>query len=138
MGTILNWLLDIVVTALALWLVTVVVPGVHVLPPNQTIYADGQYDHALVFLGVAIVFLLVNAVVSPVLRTVGLPLTCLTLGLFALVINAAVFLLAGWLSQQIGLGLVIEGFWQALIGAAVLAIVRVVLDFITGPLRTRA
>lgn len=138
MGTILNWLLDIVVTALALWLVTVVVPGVHVLPPNQTIYADGQYDHALVFLGVAIVFLLVNAVVSPVLRTVGLPLTCLTLGLFALVINAAVFLLAGWLSQQIGLGLVIEGFWQALIGAAVLAIVRVVLDVITGPLRTRA
>ena len=138
MGTILNWLLDIVVTALALWLVTVVVPGVHVLPPNQTIYADGQYDHALMFLGVAIVFLLVNAVVSPVLRTVGLPLTCLTLGLFALVINAAVFLLAGWLSQQIGLGLVIEGFWQALIGAAVLAIVRVVLDFITGPLRTRA
>ena len=138
MGTILNWLLDIVVTALALWLVTVVVPGVHVLPPNQTIYADGQYDHALVFLGVAIVFLLINAVVSPVLRTVGLPLTCLTLGLFALVINAAVFLLAGWLSQQIGLGLVIEGFWQALIGAAVLAIVRVVLDFITGPLRTRA
>ncbi|WP_394284937.1 phage holin family protein [Corynebacterium sp.] len=138
MGTILNWLLDVVVTALALWLVTVVVPGVHVLPPNQTIYADGQYDHALVFLGVAIVFLLVNAVVSPVLRTVGLPLTCLTLGLFALVINAAVFLLAGWLSQQIGLGLVIEGFWQALIGAAVLAIVRVVLDFITGPLRTRA
>ena len=138
MGTILNWLLDVVVTALALWLVTVVVPGVHVLPPNQTIYADRQYDHALVFLGVAIVFLLVNAVVSPVLRTVGLPLTCLTLGLFALVINAAVFLLAGWLSQQIGLGLVIEGFWQALIGAAVLAIVRVVLDFITGPLRTRA
>lgn len=138
MGTILNWLLDVVVTALALWLVTVVVPGVHVLPPNQTIYADGQYDHALVFLGVAIVFLLVNAVVSPVLRTVGLPLTCLTLGLFALVINAAVFLLAGWLSQQIGLGLVIEGFWQALIGAAVLAIVRVVLDVITGPLRTRA
>ena len=138
MGTILNWLLDIVVTALALWLVTVVVPGVHVLPPNQTIYADGQYDHALMFLGVAIVFLLVNAVVTPVLRTVGLPLTCLTLGLFALVINAAVFLLAGWLSQQIGLGLVIEGFWQALIGAAVLAIVRVVLDFITGPLRTRA
>jgi putative membrane protein len=138
MGKIINWLLDIVVTAIALWLVTVVVPGVQVLPPNQTLYADGQYDHALVFVGVAVVFLIVNTVVTPVLRAIGLPLTCLTLGLFALVINAAVFLLAGWISQQVGLGLIIDDFWQALIGAAVLAIVRVVFGFFTGPLRTRA
>lgn len=137
MGKIINWLLDVVVTAIALWLVAVVVPGVQVLPPDQVLYGDGQYDHALVFVGVAVVFLIVNAVVTPVLRTVGLPLTCVTLGLFALVINAAVFLLTGWISQQVGLGLVIDGFWPALIGAAVLAIVRVVLGFFTGPLRTR-
>lgn len=137
MGKIINWLLDVVVTAIALWLVAVVVPGVQVLPPDRVLYGDGQYDHALVFVGVAVVFLIVNAVVTPVLRTVGLPLTCVTLGLFALVINAAVFLLTGWISQQVGLGLVIDGFWPALIGAAVLAIVRVVLGFFTGPLRTR-
>lgn len=138
MGKIINWLLDIVVTALALWLVTVLIPGVTVFPPDQVIYADGRYDHALVFLGVAVVFLVVNAVVTPVLRTIGLPVTCLTLGLFVLVINALVFLLTGWLSQQIGLGLHIDGFWPALFGAVVLALARVVLDLFTGPLRTRS
>lgn len=132
MGTLIRWLLDIIVTAIALWVVTALVPGVAILPPDGVIYADGQYDHALVFLGVAAVFIVINAIVSPVLHTLGLPITCLTLGLFALVINAAILLLTAWLSNQLGLGLVIDGWWPAIIGAVVLAIARGILGMITG------
>lgn len=136
MGRLVNLILDIVLTALALWAVTALVPGIDVLPPAGTIYGDGQYDHALMFLAVAALFLVVNGVVGPVLRTLGLPVTCVTFGLFALVINAAVFWLTAWLSQQLGLGLIVEGFVPALIGAAVLAIVRGLLNLLTGGLRS--
>lgn len=132
MGTLIRWLLDIIVVAIALWVVTALVPGVDILPPDGVLYGDGQYDHALVFLGVAVVFIVVNAIVSPILHTLGLPITCLTLGLFALVINALVFMLTAWLSNQLGLGLFIDGFWPALIGAVVLAIARGVLGMVTG------
>lgn len=135
MGGLLNLVLNVVVTALGLWAVTALVPGIAILPPDTTVYGDGQYDHALMFLGVAVVFLLVNAIIGPILRTLGAPVTCLTLGLFALVINAVVLWLTGWASAQLGLGLIIDGFVPALIGAAVLAVVRGVLGAVTGGLR---
>ncbi len=135
MGGLLRLVLDVVVTALGLWAVTALVPGISILPPEGTVYGDGQYDHALMFLGVAVVFLLVNAVIGPILRTLGAPVTCVTLGLFALVINAMVLWLTGWVSAQLGLGMIIDGFVPALIGAVVLAVVRGVLGLLTGGLR---
>lgn len=132
MRALIRLLLDVVIIAIALWVVTLLVPGVDILPPTGVIYADGQYDHTLVFLGVAAVFVVLNAVVKPILDVLGAPITCLTLGLFALVINALIFLLAGWISQQLGLGLVIEGFWAALIGAAVMSIASWLMNTITG------
>ncbi len=132
MRGLIRLLLDVVIIAIALWVVTLLVPGVDILPPGGVIYADGQYDHALVFLGVAAVFVVLNAVVKPILDLLGAPITCLTLGLFALVINAVIFLLAGWISQQLGLGLVIEGFWAALIGAAVMSIASWLMNTVTG------
>lgn len=137
MGRLLNLLLDIIVTALALWAVTALVPGIDILAPDTVIYGDGQYDHALMFLAVAAVFLVVNGIVGPILQAIGLPLTCLTFGLFALVINALVFWLTAWVSDFLGLGLYIEGFVPALIGAIVLAVVRGLLNLLTGGLRTR-
>lgn len=118
-------ILDIVVTALALWVVAWLVPGVRIADPTGT-YAD-----AWVFLGVAVVFLIVNAIVTPVMRVLGLPITCLTLGLFALVINALAFMLTGWISNQVGLGMHIDGFWPALWGSIVLGAVRGLLSVIT-------
>lgn len=135
MGTLLKLVLNVIVTALGLWAVTALVPGIGILPPETTLYADGQYDHALMLLAVAVIFLLVNAIIGPILRTLGAPVTCVTLGLFALVINAAVLWLTAWVSGQLGLGLIIEGFVPALIGAAVLAVVRGTLGLLTGGFR---
>src|SRR5690348_18026081 len=65
----------------------------------------------------AIVIGLLNATIVPVLRLVSLPLTCLTFGLFALVINAAAFALAAAIAG----GMTVT-FWGAVIGALVASV----------------
>ena len=66
---------------------------------------------------------LINATLGTVLRILTLPLTCLTLGLFSLVVNAAVLMAAGSLE----LGFRVDGFVPALIGAVLLAVINSIL-----------
>ncbi|OFL23797.1 MULTISPECIES: phage holin family protein [unclassified Corynebacterium] len=122
MKTFINFALNVIAVAVAFWAVVAIVPGIDIVP------ASTQN-----FLLIAAVFIIVNEVVTPVLRFLGAPLTCLTLGLFALVINGAVLLLVSALMDS----LVIDGWGAAIIGAIVLAIVSGVVNFFTSPLRTR-
>lgn len=122
MKTFINFALNVIAVAVAFWAVVAIVPGIDIVP------ATTQN-----FLLIAAVFIIVNEVVTPVLRFLGAPLTCLTLGLFALVINGAVFLLVSALMDS----LVIDGWGAAIIGAIVLALVSGVVNFFTSPLRTR-
>jgi len=120
--TFINFALNVIAVAVAFWAVVAIVPGIDIVP------ATTQN-----FLLIAAVFIIVNEVVTPVLRFFGAPLTCLTLGLFALVINGAVLLLVSALMDS----LVIDGWGAAIIGAIVLALVSGVVNFFTSPLRTR-
>ena len=122
MKTFINFALNVIAVAVAFWAVVAIVPGINIVP------ASTQN-----FLLIAAVFIIVNEVVTPVLRFLGAPLTCLTLGLFALVINGAVLLLVSALMDS----LVIDGWGAAIIGAIVLAIVSGVVNFFTSPLRSR-
>lgn len=122
MKTFINFALNVIAVAVAFWAVVAIVPGIDIVP------ASTQN-----FLLIAAVFIIVNEVVTPVLRFLGAPLTCLTLGLFALVINGAVLLLVSALMDS----LVIDGWGAAIIGAIVLAIVSGVVNFFTSPLRAR-
>ncbi|ACP31728.1 phage holin family protein [Corynebacterium aurimucosum] len=122
MKTFINFALNVIAVAVAFWAVVAIVPGIDIVP------ATTQN-----FLLIAAVFIIVNEVVTPVLRFLGAPLTCLTLGLFALVINGAVLLLVSALMDS----LVIDGWGAAIIGAVVLAIVSSVVNFFTSPLRVR-
>ena len=122
MKTFINFALNVIAVAVAFWAVVAIVPGIDIVP------ATTQN-----FLLIAAVFIIVNGVVTPVLRFLGAPLTCLTLGLFALVINGAVLLLVSALMDS----LVIDGWGAAIIGAIVLAIVSSVVNFFTSPLRVR-
>lgn len=124
-------------TAVALWVVTLLIDGVGIATPSTIPAGDGQYDRLLVFLGVAAVIVLLNMLVRPVLQLIGFPITLLTLGLFALVINAAVFLLAEWISQALGMGLSIDTFWDAFWGAIIMAIVNWLLGPLTGMLSSK-
>ena len=65
------------------------------------------------------------------MHALGTPLTVLTLGLFSLVINALLFLFTGWLSGVLGLGLRVDGFVAALIGAVVMGVATWVLGLVT-------
>jgi len=101
----------IVVNALALLAVAYFVPGVHVT----------GFTGALV---AAIVLGVVNAVLRPVLLLLSLPLTVLTLGLFAFVINAVLF----WFVGHLNIGLAVDGFGAARAGSIVLAVVSWLLS----------
>jgi len=106
----MRFIVDLVVTALALWLVTAIVPGVEI------------FGGIGAFIWVALVFMFVNAFISPLVNLISFPLKVLTLGLFSLIVNTLLFSLTGWISDSIGNGLQIDGFWSAFFGAIVMAI----------------
>ena len=110
----------LVVNALALWVATAVVPGL------------GFSGTWVSMLGVALVFGLVNALVRPALTMLTCPLVLLTLGLFTLVINALMLMLTGWLSERMGLGFTVDGFWAAFLGAIVVSVVSVAATLMLG------
>jgi putative membrane protein len=103
---VLGFLLRLAVSALALWVAAVVVPGV-----------DIEGGWTLVF--AAILLGIVNAVVRPLAVIFTLPLTLLTLGLFLFVVNAAMFALTAALLD----GFRVSGFFAAVFGAIVVSIV---------------
>jgi putative membrane protein len=110
----IQWLISAVAIAVAAW----IVPGIAVRGEEWVALAVS-----------AIVLGLVNALVRPVLLLLTLPITLLTLGLFFFVINALTLMLASWLTTNLfGVGLVIDGFWSALVGALLISAVGAVLS----------
>ena len=80
----------------------------------------------------ALIFGLVNALIRPILKFLTCPLIMLTLGLFTLVINALMLMLASWLGRQLDLGFYVKNFWAAILGALVISVVSFVLTLIRG------
>ena len=84
----------------------------------------------------ATIFGVVNAMLKPVAHFLGFPLTCLTLGLFVLLINAAMLALTVWIAGWFDLNVEIDGFWAALFGALLVSFVSAVLSaFVGRPLK---
>ncbi len=100
-----GFLLRLLIGALGLWLASEIVPGIEV--------RDGW-----TLLLAALLLGIVNAVVRPIAVLLTLPLTILTLGLFLLVVNAAMLALVAW---TLG-GLTVAGFWPALFGSIVVSL----------------
>src|SRR5687767_443538 len=97
-----GFVLRVAIVALGLWLATQMLPGLH-------------FDNATYLLGAALLLGIVNAIVRPIAVLLTLPLTLLSLGLFLLVINAAML---GLVALMLG-GFTISSFWTA-IGASLL------------------
>ena len=111
-----RFLVGVLATVIALWLVVQIVPGVDI------------FGGFWAFVWVALVFMFVNAFIAPVVRLLSLPLRILTLGLFSLIVNALLFALVGWISSGIGNGLVVSGFWAAFFGAIFMAIATWIVE----------
>lgn len=107
----MNMIIRLLLTAVVAFFLTKIFSGVHF---------DG-FSTALVF---AIVLGVLNLIVSPVLKILGLPLTILTLGLFSLVINALVVLIADYFID----GMQIDGFWWAFIFSIALSLITSLLS----------
>ncbi len=108
----MNLIIRLLITSLvALGLAKYVLTGVHI----------DDFSTALIF---AIVLGLLNVFVKPILKLFGLPLTIITLGLFSLVINAVVILLADYFID----GMYIDGFWWALIFSILLSVLTSLLS----------
>jgi putative membrane protein len=87
-----------------------------------------QNTNWLSFIWLALIFGLVNAFFRPILNFITCPLIILTLGLGTLIINAVLFLLAGWIGTQFGVGFTVDGFWTAFLGALIVSVVSVILS----------
>jgi putative membrane protein len=72
---------------------------------------------------------ILNAFIRPILMLLALPLLIFTLGLFTLVINALLLRLVAWLLPEY---FHVENFWAAFVGAAIIGIVSVALNILTG------
>lgn len=105
-------LLRLAVNAAALWAASSLIDGV-----------DLASDATSVLI-VSVIFGLVNAVIKPIAKILTFPITLVTLGLFTLLVNAAML----WLTAQISSSLDVDGFWPAVLGALVVSLVSWVLS----------
>lgn len=107
----MNLIIRLLVTAVVAFFLPRVLSGVHV----------DSFTTAIVF---AVVLAVLNLIVKPILSVLGLPLNILTLGLFSLVINAAVVLMADYFID----GMNVDGFGWALIFSIALSLITSLLN----------
>jgi putative membrane protein len=115
--------IQILINAAALYAAVFVVPGIDFV---------GEWWKLLL---VALAFSLLNTYVRPILRILTLPISVVTLGIFLLVINAAMLLLTSAISDQLSLGFSVADFGAAFLGAIVVAIVGWILSMVIGASR---
>ena len=109
-------LTKLAINALALLVVTSVFQGIH-------------FDNNQAMIAAAVVLALVNSYLRPLVVILTLPINILTLGLFTLVINAAMLELVSWLIPAFH----IKDFWTALGGALVISVISFLLSWFLRP-----
>jgi putative membrane protein len=114
-GFLLGTVVHFVAEAVAIWVATLIVSGIHV------------YGGVFTYLWIAVLFGVVNAVLGSILRLFTLPLVLLTLGLFSLIISTAMLALTAALSSKLD----IDGFWSAFFAALIVAVVSAVIEGLT-------
>jgi putative membrane protein len=112
---IIRWAIN----AVALYAAIQLVPGI-----------EAQDTGWGAILGLALIFGLVNALISPILKFLTCPLIILTLGLFTLLINTLIFYLVGQVGTWFGIGFDVSTFGAAFLGGLVTSIVSIVLTLI--------
>ena len=123
-----SFLLRAALTGFALWVVTLIVPGISFVGGDTTLQEIG-----IIFV-VAVIFGLVNAIIKPIVQFISIPLYILTLGLIHIVINALMLWITSWITENTThWGLFIDDFWWTAIWAAiVLSIVSWLLSLVVG------
>ena len=107
LNLIIKWILYTLTIIFISW----IIPGIEV-------------ENFLSAMIVCLVLGLINSFIKPFLTLITLPITFVTFGLFSLILNALMFMLAGWITP----GFEVEGFWSALLGSLILSLFAIALD----------
>jgi len=112
------------ITAVSLWIATLLIGGI-------TLGGDSTLTKVGTLIAVAVIFGVVNAVLRPIIKTVGCMFYILTLGLVALVVNGLLFLLTSWIADQLDLPFHVDKFWPtAVLGALLVSVVSWLLNML--------
>jgi putative membrane protein len=114
MKLIIRWL----ITSASLFVAAYLVPGIRVEDQNAW----------KVFIVMALILGLVNALLRPILGVMSLPLIILTLGVFMLIINGVSFLIAARIAESMGIGFYVDSFWSAFLGSVIVSVVSMILS----------
>ncbi len=116
-------LLKVIITAVALWVATLVISGIHLTTHSTT----GKIGTLVV---VALIFGIVNAILKPIVKAVGCFAYVITLGLISIVVNGLLFWLTSYLAGKLSLPFHVTGFIPAVLGALLVGIVGWVLHLV--------
>jgi putative membrane protein len=124
-------LIRVLITAIALFVATAVVPGIQLL-------AATTLSKVTTLVVVALIFGVTNAVLKPIVKTLGCVFYALTLGLFGLVVNGLLLWLTSWVAGKLSEPFHITGFWPAFWGAIIVGVVGWLLSITLGENRHRS
>lgn len=120
----MSYLIRLAISAVALWITTLIVSGIHVT-------TDSTGKKVLTLIAVAVIFGVINAILRPIIKTVGCAFYVLTLGLISVIVNGLLFMLASWIAGQLDIPFKVDNFWpSAVLAALIVGIVSWLLSLI--------
>ncbi len=120
-----RFILRLAINIIAILIAVSIVPGLELTGPWWALAV------------VALIFGLINTALRPLLLLLALPFVILTLGIFMLLINALMLYLTSSLAEVFGIGLHIDSFLSAIVGALVISVVSIVLNLLSGESRVQ-
>ena len=118
-------IVKIAATGAAFWVASWLLSGI------QIGTSDDSLGRRIITLTViAVIFGVVNSVLKPIIKVLGCGFYVLTLGLFGLIVNAALFLLVAWLAEKFDLVFRIDNFGWAILGAVVVTVIGWLINLI--------
>jgi putative membrane protein len=130
----MKYVIHTVVTAVALavaaWLVHGIIVGAYTLPGH--VISNSKLEKGVTLVVVAVIVGLVNAIIKPVIKTLGCGLYVLTLGLVAIIVNGLLLWLVSYIAGDLNLPFHITGFVPAVEGALIVGIVSWGLNLVLG------
>ena len=137
----LSFIGRVLINGLALWIASWILPGLEISTAAttdavaQTGVSQGTdvAGTALAYVFIGLIFGLVNAFIRPLVSFLSLPITILTLGLFTIVISAAMLDLTSWISSFTPVHFTIDSFfWTAVFAAIIITVVSLVAGRLPG------
>ncbi len=136
-----SFIVRVLINGLALWIASWILPGLDISTSATTAAVANTgvtqgtetVGIVLAYLFIGLIFGVVNAFVRPLVSFLSLPITILTLGLFTIVINAAMLYLTSWLSSYTPVHFTIDSFfWTAVLAAIIITLISLVAGRLTG------